>query len=146
MQLSCLEDFNRDVEQPWLWNLQLITMNPSWVKQLMQGQQLNQIQEKRLIKEESASTTRFSQITKREIIILKRQTTFLLPRIIQIHTFLSTISRGSCSATFGSLRKKVSFSTLSFKLRISIKCMVSTSLFWKYSANDKNQEMRDCQR
>lgn len=50
------------------------------------------------------------------------------------HTFFNTIWRGSCSAKFGSLRKKVSFSTLSFKLRISMKCIVSTNLFWKYSA------------
>ena len=51
------------------------------------------------------------------------------------HTFFRTIGRGSFSAKFGSLRKKVSFSTQSFKFRISIKCIVSTSLFWKYSAN-----------
>ena len=51
------------------------------------------------------------------------------------HTFFRTIGQGSCSAKFGSLRKNVSFSTLSFKFRISIKCIVSTSLFWKYSVN-----------
>lgn len=55
------------------------------------------------------------------------------------NTFFCTIWRGSWSARFGSLRKKVSFSTLSFKLRISINCMVSTNLFWKYSVNTKWQ-------
>uniref|UniRef100_A0A0A9DTD6 Uncharacterized protein n=1 Tax=Arundo donax TaxID=35708 RepID=A0A0A9DTD6_ARUDO len=48
-------------------------------------------------------------------------------------SFFTTISRGSCSAIFGSFRKKLSFSTLSFKLRTSMNWMVSTNLFWKNS-------------
>ncbi len=50
-------------------------------------------------------------------------------------TFFVTIGRGSCSARVGSLRKKVSFSILSFKFNTSMNWIVSTSLFWKNSAH-----------
>lgn len=64
----------------------------------------------------------------------------------KIDTFFNTIWRGSCSVKLGSLRKKVSFSTLSFKLRISIKCIVSTNLFWKYSGGKKHYRMWYCRK
>ncbi len=51
-------------------------------------------------------------------------------------TFFVTIGRGSCSARVGSLRKKVSFSILSFRFNTSMNWIVSTSLFWKNSAHN----------
>ena len=55
-----------------------------------------------------------------------------------LQTFASTISRGSCSVRFMSFRKNASFSTLSFRFRTSMKCMVSTNLFWKNSVTNKH--------
>ena len=117
-------------EWPWHWILLSKARNPFSTRQPKQGQQLNQIQAQKLIMELTVETRKqkhklaFKDISSRYI-------TLEFP----CHTFFRTIGRGSCSAKFGSLRKKVSFSTLSFKFRISIKCIVSTSLFWKYSAN-----------
>lgn len=119
--------------RPSHWILRLKARHPFSTMQSKQVQLLNQIQEQKLIKEVTVETRRkdYNLILKRSIIYFKVEKT----QNSETHTFFSTIWRGSCSAKFGSLRKKVSFSTLSFRFRISMKCIVSTSLFWKYSAN-----------
>lgn len=119
-------------ERPWQKILLLKAKNPFLTMLSKQELQLNQILKQKPVEEATEETKRISYESIEELlnIILKA---FDLK--IVMNTFFNTISRGSCSERLGSLRKKVSFSTLSFRLRISMKCMVSTNLFWKYSAN-----------
>lgn len=104
--------------------------HPILKMQSKQAQQLSQILRQKLAKEVTANPKDKHHVERWHCsVAVKHYSTNYYK-----NTFLRTISRGSCSARVGSLRKNVSFSTLSFKLSISIKWIVSTNLFWKYSA------------